>query len=416
MLNRRVFLKAGGMSLLSFGLGPAFLHRAALAATPSSGSQRRKVLITIFQRGAMDGLAAVPLLDERRLNSLRPRLAMSAARSAGDEALIDLDGRFGLHPSFAPLLPWWRDGRLAVVHAVGSPDSTRSHFEAQDYMETGTPGVKGTRSGWLNRVVGELGHEPSPFRAVAMTSSLPRSLYGPEEAVAVSDLANFRVHAAGGPAVKVDTRKGFETLYRQTSEEMLRHTAEQTFDAVKRLSELEVRNYKPAHGARYPKGRLGAALRQIAMLIKADVGLEVAFAESGGWDTHVQQGGARGTFARRGQELASALAALWRDLGSHHDEVTVMTMTEFGRTVKENGSGGTDHGHGSCLFLLGNKVAGGKVHGHLPSLDPDALFEGRDLPVTTDFRAVFSEVAAQHLKVKAPLFPGWKGKPKALFS
>ncbi len=418
MWNRRVFLKAGGMSLVSFGLGPSFLSRAALAATPGGSPARRKVLVTIFQRGAMDGLAAVPLLDEGALRRLRPRLAMSAARSTGAETLLDLDGRFGLHPAFSPLLPFYRDGRLAVVHAVGSPDSTRSHFDAQDYMETGTPGRKGTPSGWLNRVVGELGHEGTPFRAVALTPTLPRSLYGPEPAVAVTNLADFKVGLrGGGKAAAGVAGSGFEALYRQTSEELLATTGGETFDAIQLLSEKQVASYRPASGVDYPPGPLANALRQIAMLIKADVGLEVAFAETGGWDTHVQQGTAQGSFARRATELARAVSAFWTDLGAHRDDVVVMTMTEFGRTVAENGSGGTDHGHGSCLFLLGPGVAGGKVHGRLESLDRDALFEGRDLPVTTDFRAVFAEVSQRHLGVApgAELFPGWAGKGPGLF-
>jgi uncharacterized protein (DUF1501 family) len=417
MVTRRVFLKAGGMSLLSFGLGPAFLNRAAQAAAAPGPFGRRKVLVAIFQRGAMDGLAAVPLLDERALARLRPRLALSAARSAGETALLDLDGRFGLHPSFAPLAPLFTEGRLAVVHAVGSPDPTRSHFDAQDYMETGTPGRKGTPSGWLNRVCGELGHEASPFRAVAITSALPRSLYGREPAVAVTNLAEFGVRLAGGQRAAAVAGAGFEALYQQTSEELLRATGAETFDAVAMLAERNLASYRPAPGADYPASPLGGALRQIAMLIKSDVGLEVAFAETGGWDTHVQQGTTQGSFARRAADLAQSLAAFWTDLGTWRDDVAVMTMTEFGRTVAENGSGGTDHGHGSCLFLLGQGVAGGKVHGKLESLDRDALYEGRDLPVTTDFRAVFAEVARRQLGVPAgtDLFPGLNGPAIDLF-
>jgi uncharacterized protein (DUF1501 family) len=417
MLNRRVFLKAGGLSLLSFGVGPGFLRRAAAAAPAPASFGRRRVLVTIFQRGAMDGLAAVPLLDEARLRRLRPRLAMTAARSAGGEAVIDLDGRFGLHPALGDLAPLYRDGRLAVVHAVGSPDPTRSHFDAQDYMESGTPGTKSTSSGWLNRVVGELGHDASPLRAVSLTASLPRSLYGPESAVAVTDLNEFKVRLPGDPGAAVRAGAGFEALYEQTSEGLLRDAGRETFDAVKILSDRHLASYRPAAGAQYLRSPLSTSLRQIAMLVKMDVGLEVAFAETGGWDTHVQQGAATGTFSRRARDLAGSLAAFWTDLGPRASDVVVMTMTEFGRTVRENGSGGTDHGHGSCLFLLGEGVAGGRVHGRLESLDPDALYEGRDLPVTTDFRAVFAEVARTHLRVADPaaLFPGWQGGRVKLF-
>jgi uncharacterized protein (DUF1501 family) len=407
MWTRRLFLKAGGVALFTVGAGPQFLARAAQAA------QSRKVLVTIFQRGAMDGLMAVSPVDGN-LSSLRPRLAMSAARSAGDEALVDLGVGFGLHPAFEPLLPLWKEKRLGIVHAVGSPDPTRSHFDAQDYMETGTPGRKGTPTGWLNRAVGLLGHEGSPFRAVALTPALPRSLYGDEPAIAVTDLADFRVSPAA-PKAADDIAKavdGFEALYRQTSQQVLRDTAGETFRAMDMLTPETVARYRPANGAEYPRTPLGQAMRQIALLVKSDVGLEVAFAESAGWDTHVQQGTVNGSFARQARDLAQSIQAFWTDLGARQDDVLLTTMTEFGRTVRENGSGGTDHGHGSCLFVLGNRIDGGKVHGEFPGLSQGALFEGRDLPVTTDFRAVFCELAGRHLGIRddARLFPGWTGK------
>lgn len=404
MINRRLFLKGSGIALLTVGVGggPGFITRAALAAagTGSTSSSRRKVLVTIFQRGAMDGLAAVPPVDASALKALRPRLAMADA--------LDLQTGFGLHPAFEPLLPLWKDKRLAIVHAVGSPDPTRSHFDAQDFMETGTPGRKGTPNGWLNRAVGLLGHDGSPFRAVALTQALPRSLYGDAPALAVTNLADFKVQLPGADRTAAAAGHGFEALYDQTSQDLLRDTGGETFRAVHMLSKAEIENYRPAAGAEYPRSPLGNALRQIAILIKSGVGLEVAFAESGGWDTHVQQGP---TFNRQARDLAQSIHAFWTDLGPYQDQVLLTTMTEFGRTVRENGSGGTDHGHGSCLFVLGNKVDGGKVHGTFPGLEPGALYEGRDLPVTTDFRAVFCELAGKHLGIKedARLFPDWKG-------
>jgi uncharacterized protein (DUF1501 family) len=412
MWTRRVFLKAGGIALFGLGAGPRFLVRTALAASPPAPLGRRKVLVTIFQRGAMDGLAAVAPVAEPALGRLRPRLAVSAARAAGDEKALDLGTGWALHPALAGLLPLWRERRLAIVHAVGSPDPTRSHFDAQDYMETGTPGRKGTPSGWLNRAVGLLGHDASPLRAVSLTPALPRALYGTEPAIAVTDLGRFEVRLPGAERAAAAAGAGFEALYRRTAPELLQETAGETFEAVEILSASELAAYRPAAGAVYPQSPLGQALRQIAFLVKAKVGLEVAFAESGGWDTHVAQGATRGTFARRAADLAQSIAAFWTDLGAYQDDVVLMTMTEFGRTVRENGSGGTDHGHGSCMFVLGSEVAGGKVHGELPGLSPDALHEGRDLPVTTDFRAVFCEVAGKHLGIgdDAALFPGWTGK------
>ncbi|HEV2855378.1 MAG TPA: DUF1501 domain-containing protein [Thermoanaerobaculia bacterium] len=417
MLTRRLFLKSGGVALLTLGVGggPGFITRAALAAagTGSTPSRRRKVLVTIFQRGAMDGLAAVPPIDAPALKTLRPRLAASGARSEGDGTLLDLQTGFGLHPAFEPLLPLWKDKRLAIVHAVGSPDPTRSHFDAQDFMETGTPGRKGTPNGWLNRAVGLLGHDASPFRAVALTPALPRSLYGDEPALAVTSLADFKVQLPGADRTAAAAGHGFEALYDTTSQDLLRDTGSETFKAIHRLSAAEIERYLPAAGAEYPRTPLGNALRQIAILIKSGVGLEVAFAESGGWDTHVQQALA---FSRQARDLAQSIRAFWTDLGPYQDQVLLTTMTEFGRTVRENGSGGTDHGHGSCLFVLGNKVDGGKVHGTFPGLEPGALYEGRDLPVTTDFRAVFCELAGKHLGIKddGKLFPGWTGGRVAL--
>jgi uncharacterized protein (DUF1501 family) len=417
MIDRRAFLKSSGVSLLFFGAGsiagPPFLARAAMAI-PDQAARRRQVLVAIFQRGAMDGLAAVPPLTEQSLLAkLRPRLAMTGARTAAErDRTIDLGCGFGFHPALQPFEPLWKEGRLAVVHQVGSPDPTRSHFDAQDYLETGTPGRKGTASGWLNRVCGALGHEATPFRALAMTAALPRSFYGLEPALAVSRLEDFAVKMPGADGAAVAAAgKGFEALYEQTTERLLHDTGAETFDAMQLLRGVDLGGYRPAGGVEYPRSPLGQALRQIAQLVKSQVGLEVAFAETGGWDTHVQQGAPAGGFTRRADDLARSIAAFWRDLDTWQDDVLLCTMTEFGRTVRENGSGGTDHGHGSCMFVLGNRVDGGKVHGSFSGLDSDLLYEGRDLPVTTDFRSVFSELAGRHLGVAdtSPIFPGWQG-------
>ncbi len=412
MWTRRAFLKTGGLALYSVSLGgtPLFLSRAANAALDSGPHRRRKVLVTIFQRGAMDGLMAVTPFTDPLLPNLRPRLGMTPDGSAPDAAPIDLDGRFGLHPAFAPLAPLFRENRLAVVHGVGSPDATRSHFDAQDYMETGTPGRKGTRSGWLNRAVGLLGHEGTPFRAVSMTPALPRSLYGDAPALAVADLKDFGLRLGDTESAQ-KAKEGFERLYAQSAQTLLQRVGRESFEAINILSKIDGSRHRPAQGVEYPRSPLGNHLRQIAQLIKANVGLEVAFAESGGWDTHVQQGTTNGSFSRRAADLARSIAAFWADLEPHQDDIVLMTMTEFGRTVRENGSGGTDHGRGSCLFVLGNQVDGGKVHGTVPSLAPEALEDERDLPVTTDFRAVFAEAAGKHLRIDndQTLFPGWTG-------
>lgn len=412
--TRRGFLKgAGALALYSVALGgtPLFLSRAAQAATANGAlnpfPRRRKTLVCLFQRGAMDGLAAVQPLGDPFLRRVRPDLALSAAR--GEGALDDLDGRWGLHPALAPLAPYFRDGRLAVVHGAGSPDPTRSHFDAQDYMESGTPGRKGTPSGWLGRAAGLLGHEATPFRAVAATPALPRALYGDARALAVEHLEDL---ALGGP-VSAASGTGFEALYRNSSQALIQDAGSGTLDAAQLLREAAVTSIRPAPGVAYPPTPLGTSLRQIAQLIKGGVGLEIAFAEQGGWDTHARQGSAArsGRFYRQASELAAGIDAFWRDLGPHRSDVVLMTMTEFGRTVAQNGSGGTDHGRASALFVLGDSVAGGQVYGSVPELAPETLEDGRDLPVTTDFRSVFAGVAGAHLGLTddAALFPGWDG-------
>ncbi len=410
MWNRRAFLRASGLSVFGLSLGgvPAFLTRSAHAAAKGIHA-KRPILVCIFQRGAMDGVMAVQPLADPALSLLRPGLMLPAS---GDGSLLRLDDRFGLHPAGSDLAALYKSGKLAVVHGVGSPEKNRSHFDAQDYMETGTPGVKSTPSGWLNRVVGITGHEHTAYQAVAMTSSMPRALSGPVPALAVGNLEEFQVRAGNGAG-------SLESLYAQATGgktgELLSSRGSEAFEATRVLSPQNVRSYRPAHGATYPGGVLARGLRQVAQLIKTEVGLEVAFLEHNGWDTHVGQGTAQGNFARLFRELSSSIAAFWQDLGPELQErVCLMTMTEFGRTVHQNGSNGTDHGRGSCMFVLGPSVQGGKVYQQIQGFSKDALEDGRDLPVTTDFRALFSNVATQHLKLKAgpqDLFPGWRGSP-----
>jgi len=414
MSTRRGFLKAGGLALFGIGVGgvPTFVARAANSLKTAVSYKKNKILVCIFQRGAMDGLMAVTPFTDEHLKAARPTLFMSAARNGGANPLIDLDGRFGLHPGMKSFEPLFRDKRLAIVHGIGSPNNTRSHFDAQDYMESGTPFNKGTASGWLNRAVGLLGHDASPFRAVSLTSSMPRSFYGDNPSVAISNLQDFAIQMKGNPGGANMAAKSFEELYDQASPGLLKETGKESFDAVKMLQKTDVRSYKPENGAVYPNSPLGNSLKQIAQLIKMDVGLEVAFAESGGWDTHFNQGTELGVFARNAADLSNSIVAFWTDMGPLQDDVTLMTMTEFGRTVKQNGTGGTDHGRGSCNFILGNNVSGGQVHGNVATLAVDNLEDGRDLAVTTDFRCVFSEVADKHLRISNDgiLFPGWAGR------
>ena len=415
MTTRRAFLKAGGLALFGIGIGgiPAFLSEAVAGIRSPGLFKRRKILVCIFQRGAMDGLMAVSPFTDEYLKAARPTLFMSAAKATNKKSLIDLDGRFGLHPSMAAFESVFREKRLGIVHGIGSPNTTRSHFDAQDYMESGTPFHKGTASGWLNRAVGLLGHEAAtPFQAVSLTPSLPRAFYGNNSALAINNLQDFTIQMRGNQLAANNAAKSFEDLYDQTSSSLLKDTGKESFEAIKMLQKADTRNYKPAAGAVYPNTSLGNSLKQIAQLIKMDVGLEVAFAESGGWDTHFNQGTDTGVFARNVGDLSNSIMAFWNDMGTLQDDVTVMTMTEFGRTVRQNGTGGTDHGRASCNFILGNDVRGGQVHGRVEPLSIENLEDGRDLAVTTDFRSVFSEVAAQHLNISKSdaLFPGWKGE------
>jgi len=415
MVSRRGFLKSGGLALFGVGLMggiPGFLAEAAASVKLEAPYKKKKVLVCIFQRGAMDGLMAVTPFNDEYLKQARPTLFMSAAKNSPGTSLIDLDGHYGLHPSMKAFEPLFREKRLAIVHGIGSPNNTRSHFDAQDFMESGTPFNKGTSSGWLNRAVGMLGHDAAtPFRAVSLTSAMPRSFYGDNPAVAISNLQDFAIQMRGTPANANMVAKSFEDLYDQTSSNLLKETGKESFDAVKMLQKTDVRNYKPANNAMYPVSSLGNSLKQIAQLIKMDVGLEVAFTESNGWDTHFNQGTDTGIFARNVNDLSNSITAFWNDLEAYHDDLTVMTMTEFGRTVHQNGTGGTDHGRGSCNFIIGNDVNGGLVHGKMQPLAVENLEDGRDLAVTTDFRSVFSEVADKHLKINNDqiLFPDWTG-------
>jgi len=369
------------------------------------------VLVAVFQRGAVDGLSMVMPHGEAGYAAGRPSIGLQPPKRDEADRAIDLDGFFAFHPALAPLVPLWENRALAVIHACGSPDTTRSHFDAQDYMETGTPGVKSTPDGWLARAVKTRPANQTPFRAVAMGPALPRTLQGDVGAISMRSIERFDVRAGSDGSV----RRGFESLYEQGVRDLLHGTGRETFEAAKMLRSANAAHIPPANGADYPRGQLGEALRQIAQLIKASVGLEVAFADMQGWDTHVGQGAERGQLALRFREFGGALAAFAQDLGSKMADVVVITMSEFGRTVAENGNRGTDHGHATAMLVLGGGVRGGRVYGRWPGLARHQLFEGRDLAVTTDFRTLFSEVATGHLGAPAaPLFPGFRATQPSL--
>ena len=412
-MDRRFFIRSGSVALASFGLlnlTPSFLQRAVLANVnePITGG-RRKTLIAIFQRGAVDGLnMVVPFGDSGYYNS-RPSIAIAKPESGNAESAISLDGFFGLHPNMSSLKPLWDSKRLAIVQAAGSPDNTRSHFDAQDYMESATPGRKGTPDGWLNRYLqSKSDPERRIFRAVSMTQGLPRAMQGKAPTLAISNLADFTIRAGRSSA---NVQGGFEAIYEQTLNDSLAGTGKETFEAVNYLKKVNPGQYKPENGAQYPRTPFGNSLLQIAQLIKAGVGLEIAFTDTPGlnWDTHVNEGGARGPLGNLLQQFSNGIAALYTDLGQRMDDVVILTMSEFGRTVRENGNRGTDHGHANAMLVLGNSVRGGKVYGQWPGLKTEQLNEGRDLALTTDFRDVFGEVAKRHLQTTnvQAVFPGY---------
>jgi uncharacterized protein (DUF1501 family) len=407
MISRRVFLKSGGFALVSLGFAPSFLARTAFAAGRSG---RHKQLIAIFQRGAVDGLSVVVPYGEADYYRARPTIAI-ARPNAALNAAIDLDGFFGFNPRLLPLKRFWNDRSLAIVHACGSPDSTRSHFDAQDYMETATPGVKSTADGWLNRYLQARHAEPeTPFRAVALTSQLPRMLQGTAPALAVNQIAQFGIR--GGQASEV-LGASFEAQYAAAADQVLNGTGREAFDAMKMLKTADPSKLQPENGAAYPQSPFGQALKQIAQLSKSDVGLEVAFADIGGWDTHVNQGAAQGQLANRLDDFARGLAALVTDLGDRMEDTVVLTMSEFGRAVGENGNRGTDHGHGNAMMVFGGGVHGGRVYGRWPGLAVERRYDRRDLAVTTDFRDVFGEIVVRHLGLAdaRAIFPGYTISP-----
>ena len=405
MTSRRLFLKSSALGMFGVGTAPAWLSRALYAA--DAPSPRKKILVAIFQRGAVDGLNMVVPFGEKQYYALRPNLAIPRPDRTENSA-IDLDGFFGLHPALAPLKPIYDAGHMAIVHAVGSPDPTRSHFDAQDYMESGTPGRKATVDGWLNRALPSR-KDSSPVRAVSLGTALPRAMRGQNEAVAIANLNDFQIRDTRGAGT-------FESMYENTLDQVLNGAGRETFEAVKLMQSIQKQPYAPAGDVQYPNSALGQDLMQIARLIKSDVGLEVAFAEMRGWDTHFNQVGARPTVGQLANllgQFGSALAAFYQDLGDKIADVSVVTMSEFGRTARENGSRGTDHGHANVMFAFGGGIRGGKVLGEWPGLEPEQLYEQRDLQLTTDFRDVLGELVVRHLGNAhvASVFPGYE-QPK----
>src|SRR5579864_808359 len=405
-MSRRIFLKSGGVAMIGMTAMPAFLQRA-IADTPAPN---KKKLVVLFQRGAMDGLNVVVPFAEPNYYRLRPTIAIPQPKSGGEEATLDLDGFFGFHPSLKPLESLFHSGQLAVVQAVGSPDPTRSHFDAQDFMESGTPGKSSTDNGWLNRSLIAMPQDnPTSFRAVAFGPYLPLTLRGNAPAVALPDLKQFRLF--GNPQV---TESGFEAMYADSVDKALHGIGTETFEAIDSLKKLDPDNYQPENGAQYPNSRFGKSLQEIAELLKADLGMEVAFLDSGGWDHHVNEGGVQGQLSNLLRDLGQGLAAFHQDMGDRMGDVVFVSMSEFGRTAHENGNRGTDHGHANCMFLMGGDIKGGKVYSRWPGMSDGQLHDGRDLAVTTDYRSVLGEILSRHMRDDnlKTVFPGFANDSK----
>src|SRR5277367_3505213 len=416
MLTRRIFLRGSAIAMAGMGQAPMWLARAAAAE-----GRKRKTLVAIFMRGAADGLNIVVPFGDSRYRELRPNLGLQAPRRGDDNDnngpfgnVIDLDGMFGLNAGLRPLKALWDKKELAIVEATGSPDPSRSHFDAQDYMESGTPGKTG--NGWLNRALNDAGQDASPLRAVALSNRIPRTLRGEHEAIALGNTDDFNISDQDRLAI-------LKNMYSLTPDAQLGRAGRDAFDAMKMLQSIGKepvnpegraavlggaggpgRDNRPTYGA---GGQLGKNLQQLARLIKSDAGVEAAFAEVDGWDHHQNENGQLPNLLN---QFSNAIAAFCQDLGDRMEDVVIVTMSEFGRTAEENGTGGTDHGHGSLMMVLGGPVQGGKIYGEWPGLQREQLFEGRDLAVTTDFRTVLGDLVRGHLGQKdlSLVFPGFE--------
>lgn len=409
--SRRSLISLAGMGALGWAARGSALAQVAMSPT---GDQGGNVLVVIFLRGGMDGLSAVVPYGDDGYHRHRPTLGLSNPdnRTAAQiDRTLDLDGFFGLHPALGPLLPLFREGRLGVVHAIGSDDRTRSHFEAMNAMERGVATAKGIApGGWLARYLeASPAKSPSPLRAIALTSVMPDSLRGATHALALESLDAFRLEVPAN-AEAAAFRRSLAQLYAR-DRDLISQAGHETLQVLGAIEKLDPSRYLPSGGAKYPEGDLGTALKQVAFLIKGRLGLEVACLDKGGWDTHFGQGRSSGLLTGLLSELGQSLAAFAADLGSDMSRVTVVAMTEFGRRVYENSTLGTDHGRGSVMLLMGGGVKGGKVHGAWPGLGDADLEQPGDLRVTTDYRSVLSEVLARRMGFARTdaVFPGFSG-------
>ena len=405
-MNRRKFLQQVGIASTS-AVVLVGSHAWAARGTISNSGTNPKRLITIFLRGAVDGLNVVVPYGEKEYYDARPRIAIP--RPSENGGVLDLDGHFGLHPALISLMPLWKQGSLAFVDACGSPDPTRSHFDAQDFMESGTPGVKSTPDGWMNRLLATLPNHTA-VQAVNLGDTTPRILSGQ------MNVASFPLgrSASSLPLDRPQIGAAFDRLY--AGNDTLSQAYQEGRKARKALlSDLDVEMKTANNGAPLPVGFTSDA-QKLAKLMVRDSSIELAFMALGGWDTHVNQGSSQGQLAGRLKALGDGLATLVQGLGPVYQDTAIVVMSEFGRTVHENGDGGTDHGHGNVMWLLGGGIKGGKVYGEWPGLSNTQLYQGRDLAISTDFRDVIVSLLESHLQLDDTkihqVFPGYTPNQK----
>lgn len=407
-MNRREFIRSAGLLSLSVLIPQASGWAWAAPEVADSGSSR---LVVIFLRGAADGLNIVVPYSDPSYYSLRPTIAIP--KPGAELGALDLDGTFGLHPSLAPILPLWKSKSLAFVTCSGSPDPTRSHFDAQDYMESGVPGNKITATGWLNRLLAQMPDNKSPVRAINVGNTMPRILQGPISVASYEAKPSGRISALDRPGVL----SSFAQMYEGRNDDLGKNFAEAVSARKVLNSRLQDEMIAADQGAPLAKNFRGFG-QQLGRLFHQVPSTRVAFIALGGFDTHVNQGASKGALANNLATLGTGLAEFVTGLGPAYERTIIAVVSEFGRTVKENGNSGTDHGHGNVLWLLGGPVAGGKIYGKWDGLAGRALFEGRDLPVTTDFRSVMSAIIEEHMTIDKKgmtcIFPDFVNSDKSV--
>jgi uncharacterized protein (DUF1501 family) len=413
-LSRRSFLQKSAVTTAAIAAMPAWLPRVAMA---NSYGSNRDVVVSIYLRGGIDGLTACVPHGDNNYYTLRPTLNVPRPDSAAQLRAIDLDGFFGLPPSLSALLPVYQQGDLLFVHATGLVHSTKSHFDAQRFMEVGLPGSVSLVSGWLGRHLANTNASMpgAPLRAASFGYSLPRTLVGGPNSTPIPNPADYNI--SGTSSTRNERRARLTEMY--NADAALQSVAAQTQATIDLLAQVGAGSYQPAPGVTYGTDSFNVAMRNTAALIKSDVGVEAIHVDFGGWDTHANQGVLSGTMATNLTRLGNGMATLYADLNhsGHISNTVIVAMSEFGRVARENGSAGTDHGHGNMMILIGGGVVGGRVFSDWPGLGAGQLYQNQDLDITTDYRDVLWEMVRKRLGNTSPgvVFPEYTGSEWGLF-